>query len=78
VGWGRVGSDAAADDAWNSVEAGGGWSLLQRGFTAQCNEIAANALILDAGHGAVPNAHIAMIPGAAHDAVNAIDGRCQP
>ena len=44
----------------------------------QWNEIAANALVRDAGQGAVANAHLAMIHGAVYDAVNAIDGRYQP
>jgi hypothetical protein len=42
------------------------------------NQIAANALIRDAGQGAVGVAQLAMVHGAMYDAVNAIDGRYEP
>jgi hypothetical protein len=44
----------------------------------QWNLIASNALVRDAGQGAVANAHLAMVHGAIYDAVNAIDGRYEP
>jgi hypothetical protein len=44
----------------------------------QWNEIAANALIRDAGQGAISTAHLAMVHGAVYDAVNAIDRGYEP
>jgi hypothetical protein len=42
------------------------------------NQIAANAVIRDAGQGAVSTTHMAMVHGAMYDAVNAIDGGYEP
>ena len=55
------------------------WSAPARADTVtQWNQIATNALIRDAGQGAVSLAHLAMVHGAVYDAVNAIDGGYEP
>jgi hypothetical protein len=55
------------------------WSAPARADTVtQWNQIATNAVIRDAGQGAVALAHLAMVHGAVYDAVNAIDGGYEP